>query len=646
MTFFSARTLAISTVAFVLALLPCSPQNSSSAPPAQTPVRPTAPDTQTHGQVIFSRSTDENGQTSTEKEPAKANPAFPMAKAPSVEDADRQSIAITDLDLDVRLRSESKQLVTRALVTVRNTGKSPLPRIPLQISSSLNWERIRVAGKDISCPIATLNSDADHTGQLHEAAVPLTEPLAPGATLQLDVTYSGIIAASSQRLLAIGTPEDAALHSDWDQISVPFTGLRGFGNVVWYPVSSVPVILGDGARLFDEIGKHKLRLSGTTFRLSLTVEFPHGHPPSIALVNGRSVPLTIADAPGLNPDVAGVATGASDSTTLGFEAPSLFVATRTPHPGANLTAWTLPEHAVTVKSWLAAAESVTPFEQRWLGQSPRTQLTLLDLPDPDDAPWETGALFAVSLRDEPPAQLDTVLVHALAHAYLGTGTQPTPEWFSEGAAYFLGSLWVEKQQGRDQALAMLEGGRSALALAEPASPGDGSGQPLATAIAPVFYRTKAAYVFWMLRYLAGDDGLAAALRVYDTGHNQDPAGGSNSFEKLLQGSGAHRDLNWFFADWIYADKGLPDLSIEKVFPNAVQSGNWLVSVSVANAGYAAAEVPIVVRSATATTAERVLIPARGSITQRLLVQGKPTEVQLNDGTVPETQASIHNLKLD
>ena len=56
---------------------------------------------------------------------------------------------------------------------------------------------------------------------------------------------------SAQRLLVIGTPQDVSLRSDWDGISVPFTGLRGFGNVVWYPASSVPVILGDGARLFD-----------------------------------------------------------------------------------------------------------------------------------------------------------------------------------------------------------------------------------------------------------------------------------------------------------------------------------------------------------------------------------------------------------
>ncbi len=125
-----------------------------------------------------------------------------------------------------------------------NDGKTPLACIPLQISSSLSRERVRLNGKDVAFQVATLNSDSDHTGQLHEAAIPLAQPLAPGASLQLDVTYSGVVAPSAQRLLAIGTPEDVALHSDWDRIGVLFTGLRGFGNVVWYPAASVPVISG------------------------------------------------------------------------------------------------------------------------------------------------------------------------------------------------------------------------------------------------------------------------------------------------------------------------------------------------------------------------------------------------------------------
>ena len=55
----------------------------------------------------------------------------------------------------------------------------------------------------------------------------------------------------------------------------------------------------------------------------------------------------------------------------------------------------------------------------------------------------------------------------------------------------MGTLWVEKQRGRTRALEQLEAGRAALALAEPASPGISAGQPLAIAISPVYYRTKA-----------------------------------------------------------------------------------------------------------------------------------------------------------
>jgi hypothetical protein len=210
----------------------------------------------------------------------------------------------------------------------------------------------------------------------------------------------------------------------------------------------------------------------------------------------------------------------------------------------------------------------------------------------------------------------------------------------------MGTLWVERQRGRTQALQALEASRPALALAEPESPGQNLGQPLALAISPVYYRTKATYVLWMLRDVAGDASLSAALRAYDPAQDFGKDTGHSQFEKLLEQAGARRDLSWFFADWVDADKGLPDLSIGSVFPNAVQNGNWLVAVNVVNNGYAAAEVPVTVRSADNTATQRVLVPAHGQAVQRVLIQGKPIEVQVNDGTVPETQASVHITKLD
>jgi hypothetical protein len=639
---------------FFLAALPAAPQTTPAAPQNQP-----QQDEPHHGQVIFSRSTDENGQTTTTVGPGaqQTAPSGQSVEAPTASDAERLSLTFTEFNMDVHLRSAEHEIAVRALITVRNDGKSPLAHVPLQISSALHWERIRVAARDALYTIATLNSDTDHTGQLHEAAVKLATPLAPGATLQLDVTYSGTIPQSAQRLLAIGTPEDVALHSDWDVIDTDFTGLRGFGNVVWYPASAPPVILGDGARVFDEMGEHKLRMAGAHFFLHLTVEFPHGHAPTVALINGHPVPLTVTEPQNGSDEISGVATATLNSAILGFEAPSLFVAVRAEHHATNTTLWTLPADEAAVEEWASAATAVTPFLQGWLGQAPRSQLTILDLPDPEDAPFETGPLLVTVVRQGPPDQLTGVMAHALTHAWMSSPRA----WLSEGVAHFMGTLWLEKKLGREKALEALESGRSALALIEPPSPGESSGQPLSQAISPVYYRTKATYVFWMLRDLVGDPALSAALRAYDPAQDAarglGPESGSGSLEKLLEQAGLRRDLSWFFADWVDADKGLPDIAIDNVFPtsaetashtpNASDSGmgpeanGWIVTVDLANSGYAAAEVPVTVRNPDTSVTQRVLVPARGKATQRILIQGRPTEVQANDGTVPETEASVH-----
>jgi hypothetical protein len=611
---------------------------SQTAPPSGEQTAPAQP----NGKVIFSRSTDDSGQTSSGPAP----PAPQLVNAPIATDEERKAVTFVAFDMDVHLHTADRGIAVRAGITVRNDGQTPLAHIPLQISSSLNWERIRVLGRDVAFPVATLNSDADHTGQLHEAAVTLAAPLAPGQTMQLDVTYSGAIAQSAQRLLVIGTPQDVALRSDWDGISVPFTGLRGFGNVVWYPVASIPVILGDGARLFDEMGEHKLRMAGAQFRLQLTVEFPHGKAPNVALINGHPAPLTLTTVDSMGQEVDGIATATLDKSVLGFEAPSLFVAARTPHTAANTTLWTLPIDEAAVESWTAAAAMVTPFLQGWLGKNPRSQLTVLDLPDPDDAPFETGALLATSIREAAPEELQNVLAHALTHAWV----QSPRAWLSEGVAHFMGTLWVEKQRGRTRALEQLESSRPALALAEPASPGESAGQPLALAISPIYYRTKATYFFWMLRDVAGDAALSAALRAYDPaadaslGYLRDR--GPGEFEKLLEQASIRRDLTWLFADWVDADKGLPDLAIDSVFPESVKTGQWLVAVNISNAGYASCEVPVTVHSDTNAVTQRVVVPGHGKAVQRILIVGKPVEVEVNDGTVPETQSSIHMTHLE
>jgi hypothetical protein len=187
----------------------------------------------------------------------------------------------------------------------------------------------------------------------------------------------------------------------------------------------------------------------------------------------------------------------------------------------------------------------------------------------------------------------------------------------------------------------LAGSRNALAFIEPASPGAGSGEDLLHAEDAIYYRAKALDVLWMLRDLAGDKPLSAALRAYDPAADTEPG----YFEKLVeQASGT--DLKWFFDAWVYQDLGLPDLSITNVFFSRAGGGQahadqWLVSVDIANDGYAEAEVPVTVHSATHAVTERVRIAGRAKISHRMLVDGQPVSVDVNDGTVPEVQASVH-----
>lgn len=638
------RLLIPHALAFAAACLISSAPDVFAAPvqsvttqttPAQSVPDPSTP-TQSSGKVLFSRTLRDDGQTVTTGAGATLPTTHAASALPPVAtDAERRSVAYTAFDLDIHLRPAQHYLAVRALITLLNSGTAPLVHLPLQLSSTLAWQQMRIDGGDVPFTQSLVNSDTDHTGQLNEATITLAHPLAPGAQLQLDVTYAGHIEQSARRLLAIGTPDNVALSSDWDRIATGFTGLRGFGNVVWYPVTSVPAILGDGARVFDEIGRHKLGLSGAHLRLNLTIETTAAEAaqsPNLAVVDGQPIPLSITQS--TDPTIPSLAIGRIDNSTLGFEALSLFVATRTAHKLPETTLWSLPASEPNVEAWSEAATAVLPFLQGWLGKTPHAQLTILELPESADIPFETGALLATPVRAASAEVLDNVLAHALTHAWV----MSRRAWLSEGVAHFMGTLWMEKQHGREQALAMLADSRQALALAEPASPGEGDGQPLLTATSPVYYRTKAAYVLWMLRSLVTDETLSAALRAYNPDADTTP----DYFEHLLENAGQRRNLNWFFNDWVYRDRGLPDFAIDNVFttPTAL-SGNFLVAVTLSNNGYAGAEVPVQVISDLASVTQHIVIAGRSKATVRILLQGQPTEIRVNDGTIPETDASIH-----
>ena len=464
------------------------------------------------------------------------------------------------------------------------------------------------------------------------AVIQLPAPLAPKASLSLDVLYSGTIDVDARRLIRIGTPTADAADSDWDRITENFTGLRGFGNVVWYPVASVPALLGDGDKVFAEIGKQKLRDQNATVSMRLTLEY-YGAPPTVIALDGRSIPIP---APSVAPkdNYPGVITASLPPTKLGFATPSLFLASWTPSQSTGLRIYARPEDQSNPQGFMTAETMVQPLLAQWLGSKEKSPLTIIDLPEPYDFTWQQGALLVTAINAQPPETYTDMLAGALAHANFRSPRQ----WLSEGVPSFLETLWIEHDKSRDLALQKLESQRSALTFAEPATPGDAPGEPLIHASDPVYYRTKATYVLWMLRDIAGEKALVAALQAYDPAADTTP----EYFQKLVERASG-KDLQWFFDNWVYNDRGLPDLSIAGFHSSpAEHADQYLVAIDIMNDGFAETEVPVTVISQDSTTlTERVRLPGKTRTIHRMLVQGQPTQVIVNDGTVPEVAADIH-----
>jgi hypothetical protein len=593
------------------------------------------------GKVLFKRDQDS-------PQPEKTAKAASAQSVVNVSDTERGALTFTAYDLDVHMTLTESQLAVHAGFTVRNSGTSPLARLVFQISSSLHWSSFAIRSSGGVTPLSfteqTIDTDADHTGKASEAVVTLPQPLAPGATVELTSFYTGEVRLSAERLERIGAPFDQATRSDWDQISPERAGLRGFGNVLWYPTAAAPVFLGDGAKLFESVGHIKLDQAAATVRMRLTVEY-RGDAPDAAFFCGRSEKL-VAVSENQNLPVAespGVATAEFSERPLGFRTPSLFVTDRAPTVTDNSLISAVTDHYDALPNYGAAAVQVQPLLTDWLGTGP---LKMLNSLAHDGQPFEDDALLVAPMRAAAPEALAPSLMHSLSHAWFGS----SHVWLDEGVAQFLSLLWLEEGKGREVAVQRLQEDAKTLALTEPASGASASagaeGQSLVRASDEVYYRTKAAAVLWMLRSVVGDDALKQALKFY---RNDKLDADPKEFQRVLERT-SRRELGWFFDDWVYRDRGLPDLSIASVTPRPIdqignKGGGYLVAVVVQNDGDAVAEIPVTVRSGTLTSTQRLRVPGRSSASTRIVFEGTPDEVLVNDGTVPEVAVSVHTKQI-
>jgi aminopeptidase N len=155
------------------------------------------------------------------------------------------------------------------------------------------------------------------------------------------------------------------------------------------------------------------------------------------------------------------------------------------------------------------------------------------------------------------------------------------------------------------------------------------------------YRSKAMYVWWMLRDMVGDAALKKALAAYRPEQDKEP-----SYIQRLIAAQTQHDLEWFFDDWVYRDHGLPDFKVESAFSRQTMTKTFMVTVTVDNLGTAGAQVPVTVKFAGGDVTKRLDVLAKNKAVIRIEVPSAPQEIVVNDGSVPESKMTNNTFKVE
>jgi hypothetical protein len=607
---------------------------------------------------------------------------------------DRNAFTFTDYKLQVQVEPQQSRLAVRGTVTLHNDSASPQKNAALQISSSLTWRSIRLEEQALQFVSQPYTSDIDHTGELSEAIVSFPKEIPPGGTVELTIGYEGVIALDATRQTRIGVPEQTAIHADWDQIGKTFSAVRGVGHVVWYPVAIDAGNLSEGDSLFEVLGAWKEKSSTWKMQVSLCTDVPRDGQSWTAIMNDvRRGDVLAGSVGGLENSPTVNLCGYFSFAPLSLTVPAFAIGPYEFLNDRGIAVYFSPSHKPNAQTFVQAAQKVEPFVTEWVSAL-RGVESIVELEDPGAAPFETGSMLLTPLHDTDPKFLQVVMVHELVHSALSSSTYVggqfpagLPPWIAEGLAHFLQGVYREHQEGRAAALDFIGSHRAALVEAEKsltAKNGEdkttGSGksenakvipeQSLLTTATDELVRSKAAWVWWMLSDMVGEDVLKRALGEYLSGVRNDvstanakhsgPDKESNSVKSDSSGSYASssqtlqhliekeskRDLEWFFDDWVYHDRGLPDFRVAAVFTRETAAPTHVTTITVENLGGAAAEVPVTLLFPGGEVRQVELVKGHDKMVLRVETQGRPTEVSVNDGSVPESDMGNNTFKVE
>ena len=545
---------------------------------------------------------------------------------------DREAFTFTSYDLNVRVEPEQQRLGVRGKITLRNDSTTAQKIAVLQVSSSLDWRSIKAGGKQLQFISQPYTSDIDHTGALSEAIVTLPEPVPPKGSVDLEIGYEGVIVLDATRLTRLGTPEAQANSSDWDQINSQFTAVRGAGYVTWYPIATEAADIT--ASLFEILGRWKAREGSSTMHLQLALSSNDEADKPELMVNATACPTAHEAQHEFVADCT--------YQSLRSIVPTFVIANYEVVDRRAVAVHYLRGHDSSATNYADATEKVMPLISEWFGPT-HSKAQTADLADSNATSFESGPLLLTPLTSADPKLAGLAAVHQLTHAAFFS---PRP-WINEGLAHFAQALYLEHWNGRQAALDYMALHRSALTAAgkqkvtTAAGAGDEANQSLINAADEELYRSKAMSVWWMLRDMVGDQALKKALAGYHPEEDKEPS----YMPHLIQGQ-AQKDLEWFFDDWVYRNRGLPDFKVASAFTRKTLPEGYMVTITVENLGAAGAEVPLVVKFAGGEISKRLVVRGKSSGVIRIEVPKTPEEIVVNDGSVPESDTRNNVFKIE
>lgn len=313
------------------------------------------------------------------------------------------------------------------------------------------------------------------------------------------------------------------------------------GEIGWLPLDdgAVTASMPDATRAWMPVNGHPSDKAIFAFRLSVPepyVAVAPGRPGEVEERNGSRT-FAFETVEPIRPDAAFVAFGRLHP--LEQEGPGA--------AGTRLQVWV--DDAVTPEqeARLANLGSLIDDEEADFGPFPFEETAVVAIAAGAPAslsaqPWL--ALTPATLEDPPR------LAHQLALQWWGGSV--TPEtwgdiWLQEGLATYAEVLWVEAEEGREAALALLEQWDTTLRQEEEASPAE-SGTP-----AMLFDRTtglRGALIAHALRQQLGDGPFLRVLRTFNERFGHDVASVTSFIAVAQELSG--QDLGPWQAEWLSA----------------------------------------------------------------------------------------------